>query len=191
MDSTTEFEFLESLSRFVKNFLRASVLIDGVVTNVNDNFTCDIEVQQVAYTGVPVKVLTGSQASIYEVPVIGTTCLVRWRDNHRQLPQIDSFDQVDHYYISVNDFDINVKNTFKISANLTQFNGGNNGGLPMSPDVTERLNLIENQQNEILDILKAIIVPTTTPYPFAPLFAGVNDLIPTEESDIANPDITQ
>lgn len=143
MDSTTQFAFLNSLEKFVKNFLRATVLIDGIVTNVNDNFTCDITVQEVPYTNVPVKVVIGSQASIYEIPVIGTTCLVRWRDNHRQLPQIDSFDEVDKYYIQP------VSNLY-ISAPQIQFNGGDNGGLVLVNDLVDRMNLIENAYNDLV-----------------------------------------
>lgn len=142
MDSTSNFGFLEALTKFVQNHLRAHVLIDGIVTVVNDNFTVDITVNDVTYSNVPTKVVIGSQASIYEIPVVNTTCLVKWRDGHRQLPQIDSFDQVDQYYLQP------VTNLF-ISAKNTVFNGGNNGGLVLVNDLVDRMNLIENAYNDL------------------------------------------
>lgn len=195
MDSTTQFEFLQALTKFVQNHMRSSVLIDGLVTAVNDNFTCDITVQDVTFSNVPVKVLIGSQSSIYEVPVVGTTCLVRWRDNHRQLPQIDSFDQVDHYYISVNDFDVAVKNTFKISANLTQFNGGENGGMVLVNDLVDRMNLIENAYNDLVTKFNAhshILTLTSGTGTAAPtLSPETTVLTDTTADDIQSTVITQ
>src|SRR5579859_2541695 len=142
--STTQFGFIQALTKFIQNHLRATVLIDGIVTAVNDNFTVDITVSDVTYSQVPTKVLIGSQSSIFEMPVIGTTCLVRWRDNHRGLPQIDSFDKVDGYYIQP------VSNLF-ISAKKTQFNDGKNGGLVLVNDLVDRMNLIENAYNDLVE----------------------------------------
>ncbi len=91
-ETTDDFAFPRALSKMIKNFLRAHVLIDGVVTAVNDNFTVDLTIQEITYSNVPTKILIGSQASIYEIPVIGSACLVKWRDGNRGLPQVDSFD---------------------------------------------------------------------------------------------------
>lgn len=184
MANDQTFDFIRAFEQALKNHTRAFVLIDGVVTAVNDNFTVDITVNDVPFTNVPAKVLIGSQANIFEIPVVGSSCLVKWRDGHRNSPQIDSFDQVDTYYIQP------VSNLY-ISAEQIQFNDGSNGGIPLSEKVADQINDIKTQQNEILTILKSIVVPTSTPYPFAPLFSSINDLPPTEQSDIANPDITQ
>lgn len=150
MEGTSNFGFLNALLKFVQNQLRAHVLIDGTVIAINDNFTVDIMVNSITYSNVPIKVVIGSQASIYEVPVLNSICLVKWRDGNIGLPQIDSFNQVDHYYISVNDFDVAVKNTFKISANLTEFNGGESGGMVLVNDLVDRMNLIENAYNDLV-----------------------------------------
>lgn len=141
MDSN--FSFLRALSKFIDNRLRASVLIDGVVTGVNDDFTVDITVNEVAFTSVPTSVLKGSQATIFEVPVVGSHCLVKWRDAHRGLPQIDSFDQVDKYFIQP------VSNLF-ISAKNTQFNDGNNGGLVLVNPLVTKINALENLINNLI-----------------------------------------
>lgn len=184
MDSNTNFAFLQALTKFVQNHLRSSVLIDGIVIAVNDNFTCDITIQEVTYSNVPIKVLIGSQASIYEVPVVGSTCLVRWRDNNRGLPQIDSFDQVDKYYIQP------ITDLF-ISAKQIQFNKGENGGLPLSPNVSDRLNKIENLVNDLIIKYNTHIHPLTTGTSSPTVTQETQTLTPTQPRDIENPDISQ
>lgn len=143
MESTTQFAFLNALTKFVQNHLRAHVLIDGIVTAVNDDFTCDITVQNVPYSSVPIKVLKGSQASIYEIPVINTKCLVKWRDGNRGLPQIDSFDKVEDYYVEP-------KTNLFISAKKTEFNGGENGGMVLVNPLVTKVNNIENLLNNLI-----------------------------------------
>ena len=169
-------DFLRALNKFIKNHLRAFVLIDGTVTAVNDDYTCDILINQVPFTSVPTKVLVGSQASIYEIPVVGTACLVKWRDGHRNYPQIDSFDQVDKLLINCQ--------------TLVQFNGGENGGIPITPDLVTRFNNIEKKQNDILTILKGIII-SDTPFDFGALFVAVENLSLTTAEEIQSTVITQ
>lgn len=169
------FELSRAMNKWLKNSLRAFVTIDAVVTAVNADFTCDIAIQTVPYTGVPIKVLVGTQASVYPVPVINSKCLVTFRDGNRALPQIVDFDQVDKLYIKTN---------------LTQFNDGDKGGLVLVNDLVTRMNLIENQQNTILQTLKGITI-ASTPFPFAPVFAAINNLQPTTAGEIENPLITQ
>lgn len=168
--------FAATIEKFVKNILRAYVIVDGVVEEVNDDYTCDVTIQGTLYTSVPIAVLIGDMASFYPIPIVDTTCLITFRDGNRGLPQIIAFDQID---------------TLKVNCKtLVEFNGGENGGLPLSPNLVTRLNKIEAQQNQILDILKSIDI-AATPFPFAPLFSGVNDLTPTKQSDIQSTVITQ
>lgn len=143
MDSTTSFSFIRALEKFISNRLRAFVLIDGKVTAVNDDFTVDITINEVAFTSVPTAVLKGSQATIFEIPVVGSHCLVKWRDGHRGIPQIDSFDQVDKYYIQP------ISNLF-ISAKQTQFNDGSNGGLVLVNPLVTKVNNLENLMNDLI-----------------------------------------
>ena len=179
MDETNSADLLlnEAFEKFVKNVTRHYVLIDGTVDAYNEeNNTCDILIQGTLWTNVPIAVLTGVQASFYPIPVIGTNCTVTWRDGHKSLPQIVQFDQIDQLLINCQ--------------TIVSFNGGKNGGLPLSPNLVTRLNLIEAQQNAILDILKEIVIPST-PYDFAPLFAAINDLTETQQDDIQSQVITQ
>jgi len=176
MNSDSSLLFAKAVTKFVKNILRAYVIVDGVVTVVNNDFTCDITVQDIPYTSVPIGVLIGTQASDYQIPVNGTKCLVAFRDGNRGLPQILAFDQVD---------------TWKINcATLVEFNGGANGGMVLVKKLVTQMNKIENQQNQILNILKTINV-ASTPFPFAPIFSGISDLTETTEAQIENVTITQ
>lgn len=135
--------FIPVLTKFVKNLLRAHVLIDGKVEAVNDNFTVDISVNGVTYSNVPSKVLIGSQATIFEIPVVGSACLITWRDGSRSLPQVVSFDQVDKYYIQP-------VNNLYISAKNIQFNGGDNGGLVLVNPLVTKINALENLVNNLI-----------------------------------------
>lgn len=184
VDQDSNLQVEPVFTKFFKNAARAYVLLDGIIEAVNGDFTCDVQIQGVTYSSVPVSVLIDSQANWFQLPLANSACLIMFRDGSRSLPQIIFIDKLDTAYLQP-------QNNLFLSAKKTQFNDGSNGGIPLSQDVTDRLNLIEDNVNEILDILKSIVVPTTVPYPFAPLFASVNDLTPTQPSDIENPDITQ
>ena len=182
MDSGA-FSFIRALNKLISNQLRAFVTIDGIVTAVNSDFTCDITINEVVYSSVPIKVLIGSQASIYEVPTLNSHCLVTFRDGNRALPQIVGVDQVDKYYISP------VTELF-ISSPKIQFNNGSNGGLVLVNNLVTRMNLIENNQNAILAALKAGNIPST-PFALAPLFVAINPLNDTTAAQIQSTTITQ
>lgn len=176
MGNGDEFALYQALSKFIANHTRAFVTIDGIVTNVNDNFTCDITINQVPYTNVPIVVNIGNQASVYPIPVIGTNCLMTFRDGNRGLPQIISFDQIEKLLINCTE--------------LVEFNGGLKGGIPETPSLVERLNLIEINQNAILTALKAINIPST-PFSFSPLFSAIQNLTETTANEIQSTTITQ
>ena len=131
-----DFAFPRALAKMISNFLRAHVLIDGIVTAINDNFTVDVTIQGVTYSNVPTKVLIDSQASIFEIPVVNTACLVKWRDGNRGLPQIDSFDQVDKLLINC--------------TSLVEFNRGKNGGMVLVNPLVTKINALENLLNDLI-----------------------------------------
>jgi len=90
--------------------------------------------------------------------------------------EIDSFDQVDKLLINCQ--------------TLVQFNGGENGGIPITPDLVTRFNNIEKKQNDILTILKGIII-SDTPFDFGALFVAVENLSLTTAEEIQSTVITQ
>lgn len=154
-----EFELGTALERLIKTMNRAKTLVDGVITSVNDDFTCGVNILDVPFSNVPVKVLIGSRASIYELPVVGTACLITFRDGDIQRPQIASVNQVDKYYINVNSMAV-VVDQATIDANLTKFNGGLNHGMVLLIPSLEAFNNLQNDINELKTAFNSwVVVP--------------------------------
>jgi hypothetical protein len=67
--------------------------------------------------------------------------------------------------------------------------GGDNKGLVKVIELKNKLNAVENQMNSILNVLKTTSIPLAPSgtYPFAPLYASINPLTPTQQIDIENP----
>lgn len=67
--------------------------------------------------------------------------------------------------------------------------GGDNKGLVKVVELKNKLNALENQMNSILNVLKTTSIPLAPSgtYPFAPLYASINPLTPTQQTDIENP----
>lgn len=80
----------------------------------------------------------------------------------------------------------NIKKYVIFASEKIELQGSEFGGMVKVEELTNKLNNIENQLNQILLTLKSIVVPTPTPYPFAPLFLGVQNLQPTEIGDLEN-----
>lgn len=68
------------------------------------------------------------------------------------------------------------------------FMGGEHEGLVKVVELKNKLNAVENQLNNILTTLKNTTIPLAPSgtYPFAPLYASLNNLTPTQQSDIEN-----
>lgn len=66
--------------------------------------------------------------------------------------------------------------------------GSTHGGLVKVSELVDKLNNLENQCNDILTTLKNTTIPLAPSgtYPFAPLYASINNLTPTQVADIEN-----
>jgi hypothetical protein len=66
--------------------------------------------------------------------------------------------------------------------------GTEHGGLVKVSELVDKLNNLENQVNDILTTLKNTTIPLAPSgtYPFAPLYASINNLTPTQIADIEN-----
>lgn len=63
--------------------------VDGVVTEVDETkFTATVKIGLVDFYEVPLRVLSGSQASFIEIPKVGTNCVVVFRDANMGRPYI-------------------------------------------------------------------------------------------------------
>ncbi len=176
MARENNFELASALQMLIRNMSRGFLTLIGEITAVNEDNTCDIKVSDTPFSSVPLCVLINEQASFYPIPVIGTHCLVTFRDGDITQPQILQVSEI---------------STLKINATVkVEFNGGTLDGMVKVNDLVTQMNKIENNQNLILAALKGITIPST-PYPFAPLFASINPLTDTTKQQLENPLITQ
>jgi len=69
---------------------------------------------------------------------------------------------------------------------------GSFGGLVKVNELTEKVNNLEGQVNDLLTALQSITIPLAPSgtYPFAPLFASFTPLTPTQADEISNELIT-
>lgn len=135
-----EMELSEALQNLFRVLGRNHTVIDGVVTEVDrDKCTCTVTVSDsqsgVDFTNVPIETLIGSQASVILFPAINSACLLIFRDGDKDRPQLLKVDQVDTIVCN--------------PITLFQFNKGENGGLPITPKLIERLNKIEADLNTV------------------------------------------
>lgn len=81
------------------------------------------------------------------------------------------------------------KQVYDRNAGIYSFNDGNNNGIPKVTPLTSKINALENLVNSILNALKTTVIPLAPSgsYPFAPLYAALNDITPiTAQSDLEN-----
>lgn len=182
MDKQSQsFGLSQALDHLIKIKVRGFKVIDGIVTGVNDDYTVDITVQDVPFSSVPIAVLIGTQASIYPIPVVGTSCLVTFRDGNINLPQILAFDQVD---------------TLKINCTTkVEFNGGQLGGMVLVNKLVQDINDLKatvrdliskyNSHTHILTLSSGTgtAAPTTT--------SETGTINNSTASNLQNPKITQ
>lgn len=142
-----EFELATALNEWGKMQSRGNILVEGIITAVTADFTCDITIGGIAQYSVPLKVVTNAQASVYEIPVIGTGCLVTFRDNNISRPQIVIVDQVDKLLINCK--------------TLVEYNGGTLGGMVKAKELATE----SNKDKAILDLLLGIINGPPIPEP--------------------------
>ena len=169
-----------ALEQLIGKHNRGNILVEGIVKVVNSDNTCDVTIGEATQFSVPLRVLTGAQASVYEVPVQGTDCLVTFRDGNINRPQIIYVHEVEKLLINCR--------------TLVEFNGGELGGMVKVEDLVTRLNKLEQD----LNVLKQVFT-TWVPVPNdggsalkigSATWAG-SELIVTVKSDVENTKITQ
>jgi len=174
-----DFDLSAALEQLMKNHNRGNILVEGTVIAVNDDYTCDVKIGEITQYSVPLKVVTNSQASVYEIPVVNTGCLITFRDGNLSRPQIVVVDQVDQLLINC--------------STIVEFNGGDKGGLINVVDLVTRLNKVESDINNLKSVFSG-----WTPVPNdggsalkAQASSWASDsLIPTKRTDIEDTKIT-
>jgi hypothetical protein len=105
-DGIAEKMMHDGLIRFGKMMTIGSILIEGNIISIDESkFTCVVGIKTgdtvTNYNNVPLKVLIGSQASLIEIPTVGTDCTMCFRDNNIQRPQLMQVNQCDKVIVTI------------------------------------------------------------------------------------------
>src|ERR1035437_908251 len=96
-----------ALDALISASKRGVVIVDGVVSNVSEtSFTCTVSFGKAKFFKVPLRVLINSQASICEIPLEGSVCLMTFRDGNIQRPQIFSIDKCKKILLTCDDIEM-------------------------------------------------------------------------------------
>lgn len=181
-DKTSELS--DAMVRAIKAATRGHIIVDGIILTVDETaFTSSVQIGDstdvaIQYD-VPLRVLVSQQASVIEIPKVGTKCIICFRDGNSGRPQI-----------------LSIHEALKILVNCDNiiFNNGSLGGLVKVEDLVTRLNNIEQDINSLKNAFTS-----WTPVPndggaalkgAASTWSG-QQLTPTEKSDIENTKIKQ
>lgn len=178
-------ELETSLNNWGKRLMRAALIVDGTITAVDETaYTCDVLVGDATYSGVPLKTITNTQSSFIEIPKLNTDCLICFKNNSIQCPQIFSIHECEKILIKVGDSVLN------ITDGLFQFNGGDNDGMVLINELITKINRLENAFNHHTHLTAGpgspvpptVLAPFTDTIPITPL---------TTKTDLENTKITQ
>jgi len=123
---------------------------------------------------------------LYIVPVVGSKVLLTFINNLTGV--ITRYSEIESFEIKISDKQIN------IDENEISFNGGSNGGMVIPLSAVNRLNLIEQDINDLKTVLSTWIVAPTDGGAALKAAAATwygADLTETQLIDIANEDIKQ
>ena len=175
MDRSNINELEQVLNQWGNRLLRPCLVTDGEIKSVDKTkFTCEIIVGEAVYSNVSLKTITGSQASFVEIPKIGTDCLISFKHNNIQCPQLFSVHECDEILIKVGDSVLN------ITDGLFEFNGGALKGMIKAVELKTQLDKNTARIDGILNILTTAITGVSLqPNPgwsaiINPLIASIN-----------------
>lgn len=159
--------------------MTAGKLVNVQIAKVSsvDEDACSCEcklVSGVDLFDVSLKSIIDNKNGIVIIPKVGSLVLVSYIENNSKNAFVVAFDEVDK---------------ITIASESIVINGGDNKGLVKLEPLVDKINALENQLNNILNVLKTTTIPLapTGTYPFAPLYASINNIAPvTTESDLEN-----
>lgn len=173
-------DLADVFSSAVWALVRNYVICEGTVRDRDEvAVTVDVALDDTdaVFFGVPLKVLTDDVAPAdLELPTIGAEVLLGFRDGNLQRPQVLVIHQAD---------------IRKLKYQLVEFNGGTLGGLPISSHVSDRINLLENAVNALIQLYNTHTHPVAGATAGPTTMQDTDHLTPTKPADIANPKITQ
>ena len=94
-------ELEEALHNFGNMIVKATILFDAVIIDVDETtYTCSVDVSGTTYYNVPLKVLINDRGAIIEIPTPQTPCLLQFRNNNINTPQIFATHKADKIYFT-------------------------------------------------------------------------------------------
>jgi hypothetical protein len=167
MDSE-EKQIIDGFIKWAKNITKGSILFEGTIKSVDETkFNCVVTVSgnsvNTDILNVPLKVLIGSQASVIEIPAVGSDCTVCYRDNNIQRPQLVAVDKSDKLLIKIGN-DSDGYQTLQVTKDGFVFNGGTHGMVK-----ADELKTQSEKDKDILDgFLQVLQTPINEPGNGAP-----------------------
>jgi hypothetical protein len=170
MDKETQLK--ESFTKAVGVLEKFKATYDATITELDEGeYTCTAEtVSGATFGNVPFAVLTNSFSTFRIIPSIGSSCVLGFREGNQARPELLKVDKFDKIIF----FDGTV-------------------GVPLTPNLVDRLNKVENLLNEFIanynlhtHNVVSIGSPTATPLPIESNTATL-----TTNKDIASTQIFQ
>jgi len=173
-------------------------IVVGKVESVDeDASTCDVLIYGTDESLIipDVNLQVGVCDGLQILPVVGSDILLITSTYNK--PYIIGYSDVDKYYLQIGDSQMTINND-----GTMQFNDGSYEGLVKVQELTDKLNNLENDINDLKTILQSVLTtPVNEPGNGAPsvfqqaMNAALSSyygqqLTPTQQQDIENPDIT-
>ena len=154
----------------------------GFVREINADLTAEVEIDaNITLSGVRLSVLRGDVFGMLMTPRVGAACVVAQieRGTDYQMVHASQYDRVQVRTGNI---------TLEMNNDGLFINEGNNGGMVKVQELTERLNGLENQVNDILNTLQATVIPLAPSgaYPLVTDFGTLSPLTPTQRAQIEN-----
>lgn len=135
-------ELVDAFYRAVNTVTRGHVITDGKIVSVDEvAFTCSVSIGEstnpATYYNVPLRVLKNQQASIIEIPKVGTNCIICFIQGNLGRPKL---------------YEIHESESIFINCNSIIYHGGNLGGMVKVDDLVVKLNAIEQDLNNLKTI---------------------------------------
>jgi len=184
-------ELSNALIRTIKGATRGHNVIDGIVEDVNETaFTCSVSVgdttNPATYFDVPLRVLKSQQASIIEIPKVGTGVIICFRDGNLGRPQILAIHEALKILVICDDIEF--------TSNKIVFNNGQLGGMVKVQDLVNKLNTLEQDLNTLKTVFSGWSPVPNDGGAALKAAAGTwfsQHITPTQKSDLENTKIKQ
>lgn len=166
------------------NVIDSALLHSVEVSKVEETYAEVYEFEGDAPIRVPLLVLNAGAAMLKVLPKEGSTALILYANGRVEKPIFVGFTEVDEINVSVGESSVN------ITDGLIEFNGGENKGMVLVKKLTERLNKLQEEIEQIQTAIIAHTHPTPSGESGTPTYTKAT-ISRFDVSEYANDKITQ